>query len=131
MVLSKVPRSCVPRKGKLSSISISTIHILSDEAQDFIADDLHFAEILDTAREARIGMLVAAHHMQITNDHVRQSLYTNTALKFTAKSMADIHNLCRAMGNVETDFITNLNDYEFAFFGPNMRTAMKVKFLPV
>ena len=99
-----------------------------DEAQNFIANDLHFAEILDMAREARIGMLIAAHHMgQITNDHVRNSLYTNTALKFVARTSADIFNLCRSMGETEPSFLNTLPQYHFGFFGPNMRSATEVK----
>lgn len=99
-----------------------------DEAQNFIADDLHFAHILDTAREARLGMFAALHHMgQITDDQVRHSMYTNMAIKMVANTSADIHNLCRSMGTTDPDFITTLGRFEFAFFGPNMRSAMKVK----
>jgi hypothetical protein len=99
-----------------------------DEAQRFIAEDLHFADILDRARAARIGMLIAAHHMeQIIDTHVRHSLYTNTALKFVARTSADIHNLCRAMGGIETDYITTLPQFEFAFFAPNMEKPHRTK----
>ncbi|MGC2411283.1 MAG: hypothetical protein WA459_01105 [Stellaceae bacterium] len=71
---------------------------------------------------------VAAHHMsQIDNDHVRNSLYTNTALKFVARTTGDIFNLCRSMGATEPQFITTLPQYQFAYFGPNMREAISAK----
>ena len=80
-----------------------------------------FAEILDTAREARIGMLIAAHHMaQITEPVVRDSIYTNTRLKFVARTSAALPALTQSMGTTDADLITTLNQYEFAFFGPNM-----------
>jgi len=64
---------------------------------------------------------------QIKDDHVRNSLYTNTALKFVARTSADIHNLCRSMGTTEPDFVNTLPQYQFAFFGPSMESAVKVK----
>jgi hypothetical protein len=100
-----------------------------DEASTWISEDLHFAHILDVAREARLGMFIALQHMsQIKDSHVRNSLYTNTALKFVAKTSADIHDLCRSLGNAEPRLLTTLNDYEFAHFGPNMQEAEVVKF---
>ena len=32
------------------------------------------------------------------------------------------------MGSTEPDFLGTINQYEFAYFGPNMQTAIKVKF---
>ena len=99
-----------------------------DEAQTFISEDEMLAQILDKAREAKMGMFLAFHHMsQIKIERVRDSIYTNTAIKLVARSSGDIHNLCRSLGGVDPDFLATLGDYEFAYFGPNMREAMKVK----
>jgi len=125
--IEEVARSIRSRMAIPSEKRMPT-HFIIDEAQNYIAEDLHFAEILDRARAARIAMLVAFHHMgQIKNDHVRNSLYTNTGLKFVARTSADIHNLCRSMGTTAPDFINTLKQYEFGFFGPNMQQAARVR----
>ena len=49
-----------------------------DEAQTWISEDLHFAGILDKAAEARIGMLIAAHHMNQIKDFRYAALFTRT-----------------------------------------------------
>jgi len=121
--------SCIAKRFAIPfEKRIPTTFIL-DEAQTWISDDLHFASILDKAAEARIGMLIALHHMeQIKDTQVRGSIYTNTLLKFTAKTNSDINALCRSMGKTEPSFITTLPQYEFAYFGPGMESAIKVKF---
>lgn len=125
--IEEVARTIRPRLALDAPDRMPTSFIV-DEAQNFIAEDLHFSHILDEAREARMGMFVAAHHMgQITNDQVRHSMYTNMAIKMVANTSADIFNLCRSMGKTEADFITTLGHYEFAFFGPGMQSAKKVK----
>ncbi len=76
------------------------------EAQVFVAEDQRLRGILGIAREAQIGAMFAMHHMgDITDQQVRDSIYTNTALKFVARTTADIHNLCRSMGNTQPDFL--------------------------
>jgi hypothetical protein len=123
--IEEIARTIQPRIA-LQGRQLPTTFII-DEAQEFIAEDLHFARILDTAREARIGMFIAAHHMgQIDSDHVKNSLY-NCQLKFVAKTNADIHNLCRSMGRTEPDFLGTTPQYQFAFFGPNMDEAVRAK----
>jgi hypothetical protein len=73
-------------------------------------------------------MMFAMHHMgDIEDQQIRDSIYTNTTLKFVSHTSADIHNLCRNMGKTETDFITTLKQFEFAYFGPNMEQAVKAK----
>ena len=102
-----------------------------DEAQNYIADDRHVAEMLDQAAEAKIGLLFAMHHMgQITDDHVRHSIYTNTAVKFSARTSADIHNLARAMGDAERlpKVLLNLPKYQFYMYTPDITEPIKVKF---
>jgi hypothetical protein len=128
--IEQVNACITPRYKLLSSGTAPTpTTFVLDEAQTWIAEDLHFAEILDKAAEAKIGMLIAAHHMrQITNLHVRGSIYTNATLKFAARTSEDIYALCRSMGRTEQDFIQTLPQYEFAYFGPDMDTAIKVKF---
>jgi hypothetical protein len=76
--------------------------------------------IMDEAQTWVIG--------QITNVQVKGSIYTNTTLKFTAKTSEDIYALCRSMGQTEHEFISTLNRFEFAYFGADMDTAIKVKF---
>jgi hypothetical protein len=112
------------RGGKL----MPTTFII-DEAQTWISEDLHFASILDKAAEAKIGMLIACHHMnQIKDLQVRGSIYTNTALKFAARTTEDITHLCGSMGLTEPDFVRTLPKYEFAYFGLDMDKAIKAKF---
>jgi hypothetical protein len=120
--------SCVALRFDLDFADRTPTTFIIDEAQHWISDDLHFASILDTAAEARIGMLIACHHMgQIKDLTVRGSIYTNTALKFAAHTSEDIHALCRSMGTTTTDFIGTLAQYEFAFFGPGSDRAMRTK----
>ena len=103
-------------------------YFIIDEAQVFIKEDQRLRSILGQARQSEIGMMFAMHHMgDIEDQQIRDSIYTNTTLKFIAHTSADIHNLCRNMGKTEPDFITTLNQYEFAYFGPNMEKAIKVK----
>lgn len=124
--IEEVSRTIRARFDLPEQLRVPTTFII-DEAQEYIAEDLHFARILDTAREARIGMFIAAHHMdQIKSPHVRSSLY-NCVLKFVARTNADIHNLCRSMGTTETDFLTTVPQYQFAFHQPNMNSAKLVK----
>jgi hypothetical protein len=100
-----------------------------DEAQEFIGTDQRLASILGQARQALIGTMFAMHHMgDIDDQGIRDSIYTNTALKFVAQTSADIHNLCRSMGNTKPEFIGALNEFEFAHSSPTIRTAIKVKF---
>ena len=42
---------------------------------------------------------------QITDLQVRHSIYTNTTLKFTARTSADINTLTNSMGNTDPDFV--------------------------
>jgi hypothetical protein len=100
-----------------------------DEGQKYVSQDHAFAEILDTAREAKIGVLMAMQDLsQIEDVRVRRAILTNTALKFCAKTSGDIHDLCRAMGGIEPEVIYRLQQYEFAHFGPNLESAIKVMF---
>jgi hypothetical protein len=121
--------SCVIPRFKISPESRIPTTFIIDEAQTWIKEDLHFASILDKAAEARIGMLIAAHHMgQISDLQVRGSIYTNTALKFSARSSEDIYALCRSMGNIKAEVLQSLPRFEFAYFGPDMDQAIRVKF---
>ena len=73
-------------------------------------------------------MFIAMHDLSdITNAQVRGNILTNIAIKFVAKTSSFIHDLCRSLGNCESELLTTLNDYEFAFFGPNMQQATVVK----
>ena len=120
-------RAAMARLG-LPEHERTPVSFLMDEAQTFIAEDEMLAQILDKAREAKMGMFLSFHHLeQIRNTRVRDSILTNTAIKLVARSSGDIHNLCRSLGGVDPDFLNTLGDYEFAYFGPNMREAMKVK----
>ncbi|MGC2409560.1 MAG: DUF4145 domain-containing protein [Methyloceanibacter sp.] len=115
------PRMAIPEYKRTPTF------LVIDEAPTYIADDLHFARMLDQARGAQIGMLIAGQHMaQVKDDHVRNSIY-GVALKFVARTNADIHNLCRSMGTTEPDFLGTVPQYQFAFFDPNMREAELVK----
>lgn len=106
------------------------VYFIIDEAPIFIADDNHFADILDRAREAKIGMFIAAQHMdQIASSKIRNSLY-NCELKFVARTNADIHNLCRSMGTTETSFIGTVPPYHFAFHSGDMSCA-KLLYIPL
>lgn len=108
--------------------NITPVTFIIDEAQEWISNDEHFAHILDLARGAKIGMFIAFQHLeQIVNPRVRHSILSCTAIKFVAKTTADVHSLCRSLGNVETHFISRLKDYEFAFYAPNMEEARVVK----
>jgi hypothetical protein len=121
--------SCIRPRFKVPLERRTPTTFIIDEAQTWIKEDLHFAEVLDKAAEARIGMLIAAHHMgQITSAEVRGSIYTNATLKFAANTSEDILALCRSMGRTTHDFVQTLPQYEFAYFGPSMTEAIKVKF---
>jgi hypothetical protein len=122
-------RKCIyPRLAAPDYMRTPTIVII-DEAQDYVSQDRALAGILDKAAEAKIGMLFAIHHLgQIEDTRVRNSILTNTALKFAAKTSAEIHDLMRSMGSTDAEFINTLRQYEFAFFGPNMTHAQRVKF---
>ena len=116
------PRMAMPEHARTPT------YLIIDEALQYVADDPHFAQMLDMARGARIGLLIAHQHMeQITSSHVRNSLFTNTALKFVASTIGDIFNLCRLMGTTEPGFLSTIPQYHFAFFGPNMTTAQLVR----
>lgn len=121
--------ACIAPRFKIPHEQRTPTTFIIDEAQTWIAEDLHFAAILDKAAEARIGMLIAAHHMgQIKDPQVRGSIYTNTTLKFTAETHEDINALSRSMGNCKTDFLSKIPLYQFAYYGPNMPEAIKVEF---
>jgi hypothetical protein len=121
--------SCITPRFKIPFAKRMPTTFIIDEAQTWISEDMHFAGILDKAAEARIGMLIAAHHMnQIKDLQVRGSIYTNTAMKFAARTTEDINHLCGSMGLTEPDFVRTLPKYEFAYFGPDMNKAIKVKF---
>jgi len=126
--LAQAYKAAMARLGKTT---IPATFII-DEAQTFIREDEMLATILDKAREARMGMILAFHHMeQISAGRVRDSIYTNTALKFAARTSADIFNLCRSMGGTEPSFIQTLTNYEFAFYSPSLIDAIKVKLPPM
>ncbi len=103
--------------------------VIIDEAQIFIAQDVHFADILDRAREARISMFIACQHMeQIRDPHVRASLY-NSALKFIAKTNGDVHNLSRSMaGDIDANRFRTIPRHHFLFCSPDTDQAELVKF---
>ena len=122
--------ACVKPRFKISPAErrMPTTFII-DECQTWLSEDLHFAGILDQAAEARIGMLIACHHMnQIKDLQVRGSIYTNTALKFTARTTEDINHLCGSMGLTEPDFVKTLPKYEFAFLLLTWRRLSKSKY---
>src|ERR1700693_3766927 len=56
----------------------------------------------------------------------KNSLY-NCALKYVARTNADIHNLCRSMGSTDPEFLGTTPQYQFAFFGPDMDNAIRVQ----
>lgn len=121
--------SCITPRFRIPFAKRMPTTFIIDEAQTWISEDMHFAGILDKAAEARIGMLIAAHHMnQIKDIQVRGSIYTNTAMKFAARTTEDINHLCGSMGLTEPDYVRTLPKYEFAYFGPDMGKAIKVKF---
>jgi hypothetical protein len=126
--IEEVQRCVWPRLEMPREKRTPTMFIL-DEAQTWIAEDLHIAQLLDQAAEARIGMMFGMHHLtQLTEQRVKDSILTNTALKFVANTSAGIADLARAMGNTDTDFLTGLPLYEFAYYGPGMSAPIKVKF---
>lgn len=126
--IEEVHKCIYPRLAAPSYLRTPTI-VIFDEAQDYISQDRALAGILDKAAEAKIGMLFAIHHLgQIEDARVRNSILTNTALKLVAKTSAEIHDLLRSMGRTDAEFINTLRQYEFAFFGPNMTHAQRVKF---
>jgi aspartyl protease family protein len=101
--------------------------LIIDEAPDFIETDRHFAEIIDQARQARIGIFIAAQHMaQFKDDHLRNSIY-NCALKFVSRTSADMTALCRNMGNCDSEFITTTPRFQFVFYSPDLSNAIRVK----
>ena len=104
--------------------------VIIDEAQIFIGDphSEHFADILDRAREAKISMFVACQHMdQIKSAHVRASLY-NSALKFIAKTNADLHDLSRSMvGEVDANTFRNIPLHHFLFCSPDSEDSELIK----
>ena len=67
-------------------------------------------------------------NVDITDSRIRNAILSNTSLKFVAKTTGEIHDLCRNLGAVEPEFIYRLKQYEFAYFGPNLDSAIKVKF---
>jgi hypothetical protein len=119
------PRFAMLERGE----RITPTTFIIDEAQRYIKDDEHVAEILDTAAEAKISLINAVHHMgQITNDEVRHSLYTNSSIKLSANTTADVHNLARSMGKTDHKMIEGLPRYHFAFYQRGMSQAEVVKF---
>ena len=120
--------SCIAPRLKIPvNQRIPTTFIL-DEAQMFVSEDLHFAGILDRARESRIAMMLALHTLsQIKSSEVKGSLLTNTAIKLASRTTEDIYSLCRSM-NCETSFISDLPAFEFAYAGMGMTKAIRVKF---
>ncbi len=117
------PRLAMPRERRTPTTFII------DEAQDYIAEDRHIAALLAQAAEARIGMMFGMHYLgQLTDTFVKAAVSDNTRLKFAANTSTDVLTLARAMGKTDTDFLSGLPLYEFAYFGPGMQSAIKVKF---
>lgn len=105
-------------------------YVIIDEAQIFIGDNdsAHFADILDRAREARIGMFVACQHMgQIENSATRLSLY-NSAIKFVARTNGDPVGLARAFaGELDANSFKSIPKYHFLFADSNMPQPELIK----
>jgi hypothetical protein len=102
--------------------------VIIDEAQIFISRDEHFADIIDRAREAKIGMLIACQHMnQIQDPHVKTSLY-NCAIKLVSRTNGDVHDFARAMGGIETKRFGSIPRYHFLFYTPDMTEPDLIKF---
>ena len=128
--IEQVNKCIWPRLDMPEERRTPTTFIL-DEAQNYIADDEHISQMLDQAAESKIGLLFAMHHMaQIDDDHVRHSIYTNTAIKFSARTSADIHALSGAMGDREglPKLLPNLPRFHFYMFNPDLTYPIKVKF---
>lgn len=103
--------------------------LIIDEAQQFIGENLHFADILNRARGMRIAAFVAFQDLSfIIDERVRGALITNTSLKISSSTNSDITALARSMGHTEAKFITSLPEHQFAFFAPGMTEATRVKF---
>jgi DNA helicase HerA-like ATPase len=85
-----------------------------DEAHDYIATDSKIANILDQARKARLGMILANQRtVQIKDPNVLDALM-NCAIKFVSMTGdADPHKLARPMGT-EPEKLINLNKGTFA-----------------
>lgn len=61
-----------------------------DEAQDYIANDDIFADILEKARSSKIGMTVAHHHLKQLEARVIASL-ENTGIKSRCEDVGSVH----------------------------------------
>jgi aspartyl protease family protein len=126
--IEEVERCVWPRLAMPAERRTPTSFII-DEAADYIGDDLHIAQLLDKAAESRIGMMFGMQHLaQDLDQRVKDSILTNTTLKFAANTSAEVHTLARSMGNTDAEFLSGLPLYEFAYHGPGLDTAIRVKF---
>ena len=102
--------------------------VIIDEAQDYIAEDRHIAALLAEAAEARIGMMFGMHYLgQLTDTFVKDAVSTNTRIKFAANASTDVPTLARAM-HTDADFLSGLPLFTFAYHGPGVEAAIRVKF---
>jgi hypothetical protein len=125
--IEEVQRCVYPRLAMPPERRTPTTFII-DEAQDYIAEDRHVAALLAQAAEARIGMMFGMHYLgQLTDAFVRDAVANNTNLKFAARPATDVPTLARAM-NTESEFLTSLPLFTFAYRGPGLQTAIRVKF---
>jgi hypothetical protein len=125
--IEEVQRCVFPRLAMPAERRTPTTFII-DEAQDYIAEDRHIAALLAQAAEARIGMMFGMHYLgQLTDAYVRDAVAVNTNLKFAARPATDVPTLARAM-NTDSDFLTSLPAYTFAYRGPGMQDPIRVKF---
>jgi hypothetical protein len=126
--IEEVQRCVFPRLDIQPPERRTPTTFIIDEAQDYIAEDRHVAALLAQAAEARIGMMFGMHYLgQLTDPFVRDAVAVNTNLKFAAKPATDVPTLARAM-NTESDFLTGLPLFTFAYRGPGLQTAIRVKF---
>jgi hypothetical protein len=126
--IEQVQRCVFPRLQIMPRERRTPTTFIIDEAQDYIAGDRHIAALLAQAAEANIGMMFGMHYLsQLTDAFVKDAVAVNTNLKFAARPSTDTTTLARAM-NTEIGFLTSLPAYTFAYRGPGLQEAIRVKF---
>lgn len=89
--IAQIYRSALGRfRLKREGVPLTPTWLFIDEAQFYISNDELFGQILNTARGAQIGTLVAAHFFrQIDNPKVRDALDINCRIRFEAIENTD------------------------------------------
>jgi hypothetical protein len=99
-----------------------------DEGGAFLEQDSALVDILSRAAEAKISVTLGIQDMSdLPDTQLRNAVFTNCAYKFAAHTNGEIHELARSMATVP-DFIHSLGKHEFAYIGPDMESAGKLKF---